>query len=147
MDGDGQHHPEDIPGLLERFQRGGVGVVVGCRPRNLANMPLDRFLTNWFTSALVSLLAGQCIRDSQCGFRVFDSRVFPALSFSTGRFDTESEVLVEASRAGFRIASAPVRTIYGQEKSKINPLVDTLRFFRFCLRMLGRICLGRACPR
>ncbi len=32
------------------------------------------------------------------------------------------------------VGSVPVSTIYGDEKSKINPVVDTLRFFRMLRR-------------
>ena len=136
MDGDGQHRPEDIPSLLERYQRSGAGLVVGCRPRNLKNMPLDRFVTNWFTSALVSFLARQRVQDSQSGFRVLDVRIVPSLSFSTSHFDTESEIIVDASRAGFKITEAPIQTVYGVEKSKQNPRSDTIRFFRLFFRRL-----------
>jgi len=60
------------------------------------------------------------------------------MGFATSRFDTESEMLIEAGRAGCRIVSVPVRTIYGAEKSKINPFVDTARFFRLVARHLRR---------
>jgi glycosyltransferase involved in cell wall biosynthesis len=136
MDGDGQHRSEDVPVLLERYQKSGAGMVVGCRPRNLKNMPLDRFITNWFTSALISFLARQRVRDSQSGFRVMDVRIVPFLSFSTSHFDTESEILVDASRAGFKITEAPIQTVYGTEISKQNPWRDTIRFFRFFFRRL-----------
>ena len=136
MDGDGQHRPEDIPVLLERYQQSGADMVVGCRPRNLKNMSLDRFITNWFTSVLVSFLARQRVQDSQSGFRVMDVRIVPSLSFSTSHFDTESEILFDASRAGFKITEAPIQTVYGIEKSKQNPLRDTIRFFRFFFRHL-----------
>ncbi len=136
IDGDGQHRPEDIPALLERYRSSGAGLVVGCRPRNLKNMPLDRFVTNWFTSALVSFLARQRVQDSQSGFRVMDVRIVPFLSFSTSHFDTESEILVDVSRAGFKITETPIQTVYGTEKSKQNPRSDTIRFFRFFFRRL-----------
>ncbi len=136
MDGDGQHRSEDIPVLLERYQKSDVDMVVGCRSRNLKNMPLDRFVTNWFTSALISFLSRQKVQDSQSGFRVMDVRIVPSLSFSTSHFDTESEILVDASRAGFKIAEAPIQTVYGTEKSKQNPWRDTIRFFRFFFRRL-----------
>jgi hypothetical protein len=48
----------------------------------------------------------------------------------------ESELLIKASRAGFRITSVPIKTIYGQEVSKINPVVDTCRFLRLLFRSL-----------
>lgn len=134
LDGDGQHDPDDIPSLLSRLREGDAAMVVGRRAFTRANMPLDRFLTNLFTSRVVSLLCGQRLFDSQCGFRAFSARVLPCFSFSTAHFDTESEMLVEARRAGHRIAEAPVKTIYGREKSKQQPVRGTLRFFRFCLR-------------
>jgi len=136
MDGDGQHRPEDIPSLLECYQKSGAGMVVGCRTRNLKNMPLDLFVTNLFTSALISFLARQRVQDSQSGFRVMDVRIVSSLSFSTSHFDTESEILVDASRAGFQITEAPIQTVYGTEKSKQNPLRYTIRFFRFFFRHL-----------
>ena len=94
-------------------------------------MLLDRLVTNWFTSALISFLARQKVQDSQSGFRVMDVKIVPSLSFSTSHFDTESEVLVDASRAGCKITEAPIQTVYGNEKSKQNPWRDTIRFFRF----------------
>ena len=136
MDGDGQHRSEDIPSLLERYQKSGAGMVVGCRPRNLKNMPLDRLIANWFTSMLISFLARQRVQDSQSGFRVMDVKIMPSLSFSTSHFDTESEILVDASRAGFKITEAKIQTVYGTEKSKQNPVYDTIRFFRFFFRRL-----------
>ena len=47
-------------------------------------------------------------------------------------------MLIDAARAGCTIRSIPVETIYGSEKSKINPLRDTIRFIRLVLRNVGR---------
>jgi sugar/nucleoside kinase (ribokinase family) len=41
---------------------------------------------------------------------------------------------------GVGIGSVPIRVIYGDEKSKINPIKDTIRFFR----MLQHCRKGRA---
>ncbi|MCC6450930.1 MAG: glycosyltransferase family 2 protein [Candidatus Aureabacteria bacterium] len=138
LDADGQHAPGEIPLFLEAAERTGADIVVGNRMENATGMPLVRYLTNRFTSAVVSKLAGQRIPDSQCGFRLINERAFRRMGFATSRFDTESEMLIEAGRAGCRIVSVPVRTIYGAEKSKINPFVDTARFFRLVARHLRR---------
>ncbi len=53
----------------------------------------------------------------------------------TSRYDFETEMLVIASRAGYRIASVAVSTVYGDEKSKIHPVQDTLRFFKLMRRL------------
>ena len=43
-------------------------------------------------------------------------------------------MLIIASRAGFRIASVPISTIYSDEVSSIHPVRDTLRFFKLMRR-------------
>jgi len=45
--------------------------------------------------------------------------------------ETESEILIKAARLGYRIESVPIKTIYSGQKSQIDPVIDTLRFFRF----------------
>ena len=54
----------------------------------------------------------------------------------TSGFEMESELLIKASRVGFRIVSVPIKTIYGQEVSKISPVADTVRFLRLFFRSL-----------
>jgi len=39
-------------------------------------------------------------------------------------------MLLVASHAGERIQSVPVSTVYGDEQSKIRPLMDGIRFFK-----------------
>jgi hypothetical protein len=50
------------------------------------------------------------------------------------RFDYETEMLILASRAGCRIASVPISTVYSDEVSSIHPVRDTLRFFKLMRR-------------
>jgi hypothetical protein len=60
--------------------------------------------------------------------------VIPHLYCESNNYDYETEMLLIASREGFRIASVPVSTIYGEEKSKIHPVRDTVRFFQLISR-------------
>jgi hypothetical protein len=60
--------------------------------------------------------------------------VIPHLFCDSNNYDYETEMLLIASREGFRIASVPVSTIYGDEVSKIHPVRDTLRFFKLISR-------------
>ena len=62
------------------------------------------------------------------------SRNLAASHATTSRFDYETEMLFIASRAGFRIASVPISTIYSDEVSSIHPIRDTVRFFRLMWR-------------
>lgn len=138
LDADGQHDPDEIPRFLAAAEQTGAEIVVGSRMEKAAGMPRVRYITNRFTSALISKIAGRRIPDSQCGYRLIRERAFRAMTFRTTRYDTESEMLIEAGRAGCGIVSVPVRTIYGTEKSRIHPLKDTVRFFRLVARHLVR---------
>ena len=50
------------------------------------------------------------------------------------RFDYETEMLIIASRKGFRIESVPISTVYSDEVSSIHPVRDTVRFFKLMQR-------------
>ncbi len=56
------------------------------------------------------------------------------VEIATAKFDYETEMLVVASRRGCRIAAVPISTIYGDEKSKIHPVRDTIRFIEMMQR-------------
>lgn len=136
MDADGQHRPDEMQGFLDAAAREQFDVVVGNRMDARQDMPWLREQTNLFTSWVVSRLAGVAIPDSQNGYRLFRVACLDGLSLRTTRYDTESEVLVRLARRGYRIGSAPVTTVYGDEQSSINPFVDTGRFFRLVAILL-----------
>jgi glycosyltransferase involved in cell wall biosynthesis len=140
MDSDGQHDVDDIPAFLEAFHtegdNGKLGIIIGSRMQDISTMPTIRKFTNKLTSFISSLLAHQELRDSQSGFRLISSDVLRAVELETSGYEMESELLIKASKSGFRITSVRIKTIYGQEVSKINPVTDTYRFFRLLFRSL-----------
>jgi len=136
MDSDGQHLPAELQGFQDAAQRENLDIVVGTRMAQTENMPWLRKRTNQFTSWVISRLAGCHIPDSQNGFRLYRVSCFKNLVLKTSRYDSESEVLVRLARRGFKIGSAPITTVYGDEVSAINPLVDTGRFFRLVLMLM-----------
>jgi len=130
LDADGQHAPESIPLFVKKYDESDCHFIVGNRMENPAGMPLMRQFTNRTTSKILSRITGQVIEDSQCGYRLISSKVLSGLNLETNRYETESEILIKASIAGFRICSVPIPTIYSGNKSFINPLRDTWRFVR-----------------
>jgi glycosyltransferase involved in cell wall biosynthesis len=140
LDADGQHDPAEIPKFIEEARRTGASIVVGTRMTETGRMPLVRWLTNRLTSWITSKLARQPIPDSQCGYRLLRRSVLPSLNLSSGRFETETEMLIQAGRAGHQIVNVAVRTIYNSSHraSHIHPLRDTLRFFRLVGKYLTR---------
>ena len=134
MDGDGQHLPGDIAPFVECFSKLNPGIVVGNRMLRAKGMPCVRWCINWAMSFVISRLCGQRVPDSQCGFRLISRGLLRKMNLSTEKFEIESEMLLEASRQGFKIESVPITTVYEGQFSAIHPLHDTVRFFNFIFK-------------
>ena len=137
LDSDGQHDPAEIPALHRLAQERGFDLVLGDRMTDTKKMPLIRIATNRFMSWVISKMSGQFIPDTQCGFRLFSRKLVGTLNLTTSHFDLESEMLIQAARAGFTIGSCRIKTIYEGESSHIHPIVDTIRFIKLVWRYLG----------
>ena len=135
LDSDGQHLPEEI----DRFVAAAAAAIrpsffIGNRMNDLAGMPFIRRVVNRYMSRRISRVCGQEIPDTQCGFRMLDRHLIPELLGGGHRFDYETEVLIIASRKGYRIESVPITTVYTDQVSKIHPLRDAIRFFKMMSR-------------
>ncbi|OIO36397.1 MAG: hypothetical protein AUJ74_02550 [Candidatus Omnitrophica bacterium CG1_02_44_16] len=136
MDADGQHLPSDIAPFVECFSKKSPGLIVGNRMFNAKGMPFVRFCTNWVMSFVMSKMCGQRVPDSQCGFRLISMGLLRKMNLNTEKFEIESEMLLEASRHGFKIGSVPITTVYEGQFSAIHPWHDTVRFFNFIFKKL-----------
>jgi len=128
LDSDLQHDPVFIPDLLREIEN--YGIVIGNRLNNLADMPLQRRLSNKITSFLLSVKTGQKILDSQSGFRAIRSDVLRVVKTRKHGYEAESEQIILAARNGFKIGFVNTTTIYGNEKSKIKPVKTILAFIK-----------------
>ncbi len=141
LDGDGQHLPEDIPGLLRVAEETGADLVIGARFFDRARMPRPRYYSNTIGSRLASALVGCEIRDSQSGFRLFRLDKLRETKLRSRCYELEMEILIKMARSGCTIAHAPVHMVYddGQARSKMKPVRDTVRI---CLWSLAFRFLG-----
>lgn len=136
LDADGQHLPEEIPQFILKAQISNAGIIIGNRMSQRGNMPFIRILTNAFMSWLLSNVNKQYIPDTQCGFRLIRKEVLAQLHLLTRKFETESEILIKASKLGFKIESIPIKSVYLNSKSHINPFIDTARFIKLIVKEL-----------
>ena len=135
LDSDGQHLPEEIDRFLAAIARTTQPTfLIGNRMNNLAGMPFLRRIVNRFMSGQISRACKQEIPDTQCGFRMLDHQLVPQLLGGGDRFDYDTEVLIIASRKGYRIESVPITTVYTDQVSKIRPLRDAIRFLKLMWR-------------
>jgi glycosyltransferase involved in cell wall biosynthesis len=131
LDGDGQHDPADLPALLHCAEQTGAPLVIGNRMGNADAMPWLRRAVNRWMSAQLSRYAGRHLPDTQSGFRLIHLERWSNLALSAQRFEVESEMLLAFLSAGHSVEFAPVRSIPATRKSRIRPVADSLRWFRW----------------
>jgi len=127
LDADGQHDPREAPTLIAALDD--ADIVIGSRTRNGSGMPWRRRITNALASAAVTRIVQQEIQDPQSGFRALRREVIERVSASGDRYEFETELLIRAARAGFRVISVPVSTRYGP-RSHFRSLGDSARVVR-----------------
>lgn len=141
IDGDGQHNPHDIPRLVRELLEKDADIVIGSRflKKQLGGMPPQRVLSNLLTTTILRVFFGLKITDSQCGFRAYRrSAVEKLINFKDNRYAAETEMLIDAKRFGLKISEVNIAVRYGEERSKIRPLRDTLRWISLVLRKIFR---------
>ncbi|MGD8307599.1 MAG: hypothetical protein PVF17_13160, partial [Ignavibacteria bacterium] len=82
------------------------------------------------TSFLLSIKTGCRLLDSQCGFRAFKSDVVKNIETTYPGYEAESEILILAARNNYKIGFCNISTIYGNQKSKMNPIKTTFGFIK-----------------
>ncbi|MCB0276258.1 MAG: glycosyltransferase family 2 protein [Calditrichaeota bacterium] len=135
MDADLQHLPEKLPAFAETFAAGAGDLLIGYRRRQPGVMPFHRILSNSLTSLTISLMVGQLVRDSQCGFRLYSRKVLQEVRHQEDRFHFESEFVIRAGWRGFKIGHVAVPTIYNGAPSAIRNWPDTLNFIEVITRL------------
>jgi glycosyltransferase involved in cell wall biosynthesis len=135
LDADGQHLPEEISRFVEAAASDNEAkIFIGSRMNDTSTMPFVRRIVNRYMSGKISRVCGQQIPDTQCGFRMLHRDIIPEVLSGASRFEYETEMLIIASKKGHRVASVPITTVYSDEVSSINPVRDTLRFFKLMRR-------------
>ena len=133
LDADSQHDPRLIKMFIEVNED--ISLVLGARKFE-KDMPYHRRISNKLTSLIISLLSGEKIQDSQCGYRRYKLNEICSEIFIETGFQFESEILIKLLRKKCTYHQVDISTIYRNEKSSINNIIDTLRFIRLILRSI-----------
>jgi glycosyltransferase involved in cell wall biosynthesis len=131
LDGDGQHNPDDMPSFLRCAEQTDARLVIGNRMQNAQAMPWLRRQMNRWMSRRISRFAATNLPDTQCGFRLIHLGTWATLPLATAHFEVESETLVAFLTAGHRVEFVPIAVIGGQRPSRIAPMVDSVRWWKW----------------
>lgn len=128
MDGDGQHSPDDLLRLLERYQEG-YDMVVGARDWG-SQAGVHRGIANSVFNRLASWMVGHPIPDLTSGLRVVQRDKFRRfLYLLPNGFSYPTTITMSFFRAGYSVAYLPIRASRRQGRSHLRVWRDGVRFF------------------
>src|SRR5438477_5875892 len=141
---DYQYDSRVIPHAVAFIELGICDIVLGSRIRSRdealkGGMPVYKYISNRFLTALENLALGQNLGDFHSGFRVYRRAVLERIAFerNSDDFVFDTQFLVQAVRLGFRLGDVPVPVRYFREASSIN----FRRSVRYGLGTLGTVAL------
>ena len=137
LDGDGQHDPAAIPGLLAAARAVRHGVVVGNRLDGPGRLAAPRRNAIRVASFFASWTSGLTMRDTQSGFRVYPVSLFEDVRTHRGGFVFETEILLLAAASGWSVEEVPIAAIpRDAQRSRFRPLRDGVAIWVF---LAGRV--------
>jgi glycosyltransferase involved in cell wall biosynthesis len=141
LDGDGQHDPASLPGLLDSFEKYGYDLCIGSRylmSRSHRGAPLGRRLGMFSFSALTALLTGRQIYDTTSGFKAMRRSIFEPL-VRWHFVDFHAEALVYLLRLDYKVGEHPVTM---RERAHGQSMHSLLSSFEYPAKTLLLVALG-----
>ena len=134
MDADGQHTPEDIESLLNKFNED-YEMVIGAR-HITSHASLARLTANSFYNKIASIMTGHSILDLTSGFRAVRARHFKKfLYLLPNGFSYPTTITMAFFRSGLPVAYIPIKAEKRTGKSKIRLFHDGLKFFIIIIKI------------
>lgn len=128
MDGDGQHDPKELDGLLQKLDEG-YDMAVGARDSG-SHANVGRLFANGFYNGVASFLTGRRIPDLTSGFRVARAHLFKEfLYLLPNGFSYPTTITMAFLRSGYPVTFEPIKAAKRVGKSHIRPIHDGVRFF------------------
>ncbi len=139
LDGDGQHHPRDIPQVVSPVLEGDSDLVIGSRYLDSGSdeTPLYRRFGQRVLDILTVGSSGQNLTDTQSGFRAFSPTAVERISVKTKGMGVESEMIGDAVYKDLKIEEAPIDVRYeGVDGQTYSPLRHGLTVATFILQLI-----------
>ncbi len=128
LDADLQHDPNSIKDFVNSIHK--FDCIIGERSRKETEMPFARKMSNFLTSKLLSIKTGYNIKDSQCGFRSFRTKILNDILPNYSGFEAESEMIVKLCKKNYRLSFIKIPTIYGNDNSKMRAMPAIIGFIK-----------------
>lgn len=141
IDGDGQHHPEDIKKFLPLLNEDDPAIIIGSRNFDTENVPGKSRFGRRFANFWLRIETGLYIDDCQSGFRAYPLKYLNQMKFRGSHYDFEAEVLARAAWAGLGLRTVPIEVYYPAPEERVSgfrPFLDNLRLTHAHAKLVGR---------
>ncbi|MCR5584045.1 MAG: bifunctional glycosyltransferase family 2/GtrA family protein [Lachnospiraceae bacterium] len=137
VDGDNQHHPEDIKACAAAMTERHM-TVLGCRDFSEPQVPWKSKAGNNITKFVFRAFCGIKISDTQTGLRAFPVETLPMLCECEGeRFEFETNMLLEMHSMNIPFSEVKIRTIYEDKEnstSHFHPFRDSFKIYKIIFK-------------
>jgi len=139
LDGDGQHHPEEIPTLIAPILMDDADLVIGSRYLVTDNkIPTYRRVGQKTLDTLTKFASSYKPTDSQSGFRALNVKALNSFTIEPSGYDIESVMISYLSDKGFRIVEVPINVDYEvPHKHKKNFFYQGMAIFSNLVGIIG----------
>ncbi len=134
IDADLTYDFAEIPRFVHELDEG-AELVMGNRLDGVqpGAMSILSRIGNPILSGFLNTLYGTPVGDAHCGLRALRREILPLLDLHSTGMEFASEMVIQATRKGVRIAELPIELAPRAGESKLNPFRDGWRHLRLML--------------
>ncbi len=133
LDADGTYPVDRVPDLLVAMAA--ADMAVGSRTGDHVEIPRARRFPKEILRRFASWLVGEPIPDVNSGLRAFRKEIFDRYRrILPDGFSLTTTLTIAMLRGGYEVVFLPIDYAARVGRSKIRPIVDTLRFFQLVFR-------------
>jgi glycosyltransferase involved in cell wall biosynthesis len=137
LDGDSQHEPADVDGLVEPILSGDADMVVGSRFAGVrSEIPRWRVAGQHALTMATNVGSGLRLTDTESGFRAFSRRALEEMRFSGSGFAIEPATQFQAKARGWKVVEVPIHVHY-ELPMKRNPVLHGVGQVDAILRLIA----------
>lgn len=136
IDGDGQHHVDDILACAQAMLDRKEEVILGVRDFSEPDVPFKSRFGNNMTK-FVFRLCGIRISDTQTGLRAIPAKYIETMTKISGeRFEYETNMLLEMKNKNISFSEVKIQTIYLDENASthFHPIRDSFKIYKVILK-------------
>ncbi|MFA6002673.1 MAG: glycosyltransferase family 2 protein [Elusimicrobiota bacterium] len=139
LDGDGTCSPLAFVDLYRAMERDDADMAVGNRLHAGSRMPRLRRIGNRIFAFIIARLTGVPVSDSASGMRVLSRELLERIKPLPAGLHFTPAMTARAASLGARITETPIPYAERQGRSKLNVILDGMRFLRIILGVIFAI--------